>query len=110
MNVAALELCKELFELSGWDGTPYDHLVNDDGENHTSPAIFGHSDSFFVAYPAYDLGYLIRRLPSGTTIRKAKKWCARQGHCEHSASGKLSHSPGSRKVVLRALGGCRRCG
>jgi hypothetical protein len=39
MNTASLELCKELFELSGWD------------------------------YPAYDLGSLLRKLPRDFVLR-----------------------------------------
>jgi hypothetical protein len=40
-NVASLELCKELYGLSGWNDTP----------NHV------------------DLGYLVRKLPAYTEIR-----------------------------------------
>ena len=49
MNVASLGLCKELFELSGWGAE-----LNDwrSGTGTTSGA-----------YPAYDLGYLLRKLP-----------------------------------------------
>lgn len=56
MNVASRELSKELFELSGWRGTDFcwDDLP----------------ESFYLApdhqieggFPAYDLGYLIRKL------------------------------------------------
>lgn len=75
MNVASLELCKELYELSGWDkhqtddgyhfymlywhklGTgEYDLLSRDDG---IAWASFHH----YVDCPAYDLGYLLRKLP-----------------------------------------------
>lgn len=49
MNVANLELCKELKELSGWisgsDFFPVKHSTED-------------------PIPAYDLGYLLRKLPS----------------------------------------------
>lgn len=45
MNVASLELCKELYELSGWK---------------TETMSMGlHQNA-----PAYDLGYLLRKLPS----------------------------------------------
>jgi hypothetical protein len=54
MNVASLELCKALYELSGWAG--------DDS--------FGDMDSGKSATPAYDLGYLLRKLPQGTHIVK----------------------------------------
>lgn len=55
MNVASLELCKELYELSGWDNREQYHYI--DG----SPV------------PAYDFGYLLRKLPEGTTIRVNKR-------------------------------------
>lgn len=45
MNVASLENCKRLYELSGW----VDHLeANDDG---------------LEPIPEYSLGYLLRKLP-----------------------------------------------
>lgn len=46
MNVANLELCKELYELSGW------------GSEHTWKSM----PDGGVA-PQYDLGYLLRKLP-----------------------------------------------
>lgn len=64
MNVASLELCKELYELSGWEseltwaanGSGLEFIVrSDNGE-------LGH-DIFRVAY-AYPLGYLLRKLPA----------------------------------------------
>jgi hypothetical protein len=42
MNTASLELCKELYELSGWNAP----VVSMDGPT-----------------PRYDLGYLLRKLP-----------------------------------------------
>jgi hypothetical protein len=53
MNVASLELSKELYELSGWtldDGSIWDmpHYEDKRGD---------------VIAPQYDLGYLLRRLP-----------------------------------------------
>lgn len=47
MNVASLSLCKELHELSGWD----------------SPHLSGETVNGKRAYPRYDLGYLLRKLP-----------------------------------------------
>lgn len=44
-NVASLELCKELYELSGWEPLDYGVLEK---------AAFGH--------PVYDLSYLLRKL------------------------------------------------
>ena len=50
-DVAKRELCEELFELSGWNDTKLDWHRSDLTE-------FGRE----VA-PAYDLGFLIRKLP-----------------------------------------------
>jgi hypothetical protein len=75
MNTASLELCKELYELSGWDDTYLRHWVNaksGPSVDH-AVAIFGYGkrkDTTIEAYPAYDLGYLLRKLPDGTQLNK----------------------------------------
>ena len=53
MNVASLELSKELYELSGWEA--------------------GYMDWHYDEYvrrvgPKYDLGYLLRKLPEQTHV------------------------------------------
>lgn len=64
MNVASKGLCKDLHELSGWTRTHtvwhYDTIV--------SPFACGYEDINAAIHftPAYDLGYLLRKLP-GTT-------------------------------------------
>ena len=66
MNVASLELCKELYELSGWDSNPgqwvwhriYNPLA---GDNEWSVNLYQHITRAEQQYPAYDLGYLLRR-------------------------------------------------
>lgn len=58
MNVASLELSKELFELSGWDDTDYVWLIT---ENAT--VLFQRINANDMGYPAYDLGFLLRKLP-----------------------------------------------
>src|SRR5260221_9447676 len=66
MNVARLELCKKLYTLSGWKETDnfYQFIEYSDlstGYYLTNPTVAAplHAN----AYPAYDLGYLLRRLP-----------------------------------------------
>lgn len=54
MNVASLELCKELYELSGWDN----------GTNWHDPK----DPQALLEYPRYDLGYLLRKLPENTLL------------------------------------------
>lgn len=56
MNVAGLELCKKLYEVSGWE--------DDELWSWSSAGIldeqWGGLDN---SCPAYDLGYLLRKLP-----------------------------------------------
>ena len=60
MQVASLDLCKQLFELSGWelevDNFYYDSDTTDDFISEFL------SDVPFIA-PAYTAGYLLRKLP-----------------------------------------------
>lgn len=56
MNVASKELCERLYELSGWAGTDEQHH----GEQYMDIRS-GEFDERLV--PAYDLGYLLRKLP-----------------------------------------------
>lgn len=76
MNVASLELCKELFELSGWGNYAGDEPQNGwhdiDGYLECSPRSdfeIGREKPrephhiFQLIAPAYDLGYMLRKLP-----------------------------------------------
>jgi hypothetical protein len=59
MSTASLELCKELYELSGWqaDNAIFGELLpNEKGFKRP-----------IIAYE-YDLGYLLRKLGDGTDI------------------------------------------
>ena len=58
MNVCSLELAKELYKLSGWEDTEKSYNIENDVED-TSMAILMHPEHT----PAYDLGYLLRKLP-----------------------------------------------
>lgn len=78
MNTSSLELSKELYELSGWTVTDYvwrHHKPNDASQlelrvakeaddyrfrNSPEAKRFREENAF---YPAYDLGYLLRKLP-----------------------------------------------
>ena len=59
MNTASLELCKTLHELSGWDDT-YHYYDADDVVDEKAHAMFMSRDK---NCPAYDAGYLLRKLP-----------------------------------------------
>lgn len=66
MNVASLELCKELYELSGW---PSELLIwsarSIDGKRRGKHrVIVDQNKQATDSYPAYDLGYLLRKLPA----------------------------------------------
>ncbi len=62
MNVASLELCKELYELSGWHPVDIGQLYYTPrigSDKKPQPQLGAGSKST----PAYDLGYLMRKLP-----------------------------------------------
>lgn len=102
MNVANLELCKELYELSGWGYTPhaygpmrhdytdrvYRHwqakrtgsewwtcledydLMGDNRDPLDGRRPTGVTHNVLERVPAYDLGYLLRKLIAGQRIVK----------------------------------------
>lgn len=63
-DVASLELCKELYELSGWNNTFFWRESGPDGEylrwNEPNHGLNRMREN---GVPAYDLGYLLRKLP-----------------------------------------------
>lgn len=64
MQTASLELCRELYELSGWSGAVYVYAksqVYDDVFWNVVPADIAKVEEW---QPAYDLGYLLRKLPN----------------------------------------------
>lgn len=69
MHVASLELCKELYELSGWDDTDYTYYIN---AGEYSGQVCHRSEVFDKDgnMPAYDIGYLLRKLPDEATSEK----------------------------------------
>ncbi|WP_427007158.1 hypothetical protein [Pseudarthrobacter sp. H2] len=67
MNVASLELCKELYELSGWGmevppaAYRFWYWIEAHGEYNLDDGDLMSEDH--PPFPAYDLGYLLRKLP-----------------------------------------------
>lgn len=70
VDIASVELCKELFEVSGWDGTFFNYSrsshYKDAEPDH--PFVVGYRGSIETRevkerYPAYDMGYLMRKFP-----------------------------------------------
>lgn len=79
MQVASLELCKTLHELSGWDARGEDELdVYLLGTGNLVSSNNEHPDAIC---PAYDLGYLLRKLP-GVKLEQIDKdyWNAQQSY------------------------------
>ncbi|HYP44580.1 MAG TPA: hypothetical protein VEQ66_05220 [Propionibacteriaceae bacterium] len=69
MSVASLELCKALYVNSGWTDTALTHFQFHDGrETVEAKPVYGYLSA--KGTPAYDLGYLLRKLPASTAIRK----------------------------------------
>jgi hypothetical protein len=68
MNVASLDLCRELYDLSGWNETDkwYGTWYGDEDW-----AVGVYDPNVPDCYPAYDLGDLLRRLPATTSITRA---------------------------------------
>lgn len=70
-NVASLENCKRLYELSGWGGEDRWFLTNISDPEHVigtaTPRIFksdkDHENGYRTETPAYSAGYLLRKLP-----------------------------------------------
>jgi hypothetical protein len=80
MNVANFELCQELYELSGWltgiDGNCYVSLAGEKKGFEVRPLTDTGNDGIQIC-PAYDLGYLLRRLPVGNVLSSVEdKWIA----------------------------------
>lgn len=66
MNVASFELCKELHELSGWNKTQNVWAITNGEENKDILPwlrVGIGSSGAWEELPAYDLGYLLRKLP-----------------------------------------------
>src|SRR5688500_6787356 len=88
MNVTSVEISKELYQLSNgsWDDT-YHVWQNrsDDGGETVHYALITHGDHEPYDYPAYDLGYLLRKLPNVTLWHDSDnsadgQWVAKSPH------------------------------
>lgn len=94
-NTASLELCRELYKLSDWFDSSADHYWHLDEQPHICSKVVWPEGALGVEiYPAYDLGYMLRKLPpyepkSGDRIKTeleyhggigggaSRKWVAR---------------------------------
>jgi hypothetical protein len=62
MDFADIALCQQLFELSGWEDTSFKY--DEDGKTVMSAAEMADGEGT----PAYDLGYLVRKLPYSVSV------------------------------------------
>lgn len=68
MNVASLELCKTLYELSDWYDTSSGFCWSTLG---VKPYLIADTDRYGdTEFPAYDLGFMLRKLP----VNRAFEW------------------------------------
>lgn len=129
MNVASLELCKELYELSGWRLTYFNHHQF---QNHSSPIESRHivhttlGDNNYglelegASYiyqleitPAYDLGFLLRKLPYKfpnsqinhwlTVSKGANSWVARYSNREDFVKRADTPEDAAAKLAIELL-------
>ncbi len=91
MHVASLENSKKLYELSGWD-TLVKWVVKDNGLGDLTTGVihFSHREYTEVvgtadeSCPAYDLGYLLRKLPGFVDMAHKEGFEWRIAHEESS--------------------------
>lgn len=74
MNTVSLELCKKIYFFTGWcDGVQFVYYSNDGVVNAENvwpqKAVFDKPGNI----PAYDLGYLLRKLPAFTDVSVNEK-------------------------------------
>lgn len=84
-HVASLELCKELYELSGWKTGRFFW-------SEKTPKFSRGAFIEGVSISAYDLGYLLEKLPAQITLTKgvsyACRWVAEDRNNSHNFTGK----------------------
>jgi len=77
MNVASLELCRELYELSRWEANFIYYQERYFGEKTGKFTVYRDGERYGdynadfnpkMDIPAYDLGYLLRRLPPDSGV------------------------------------------
>jgi hypothetical protein len=101
MHVANIDVCKALYEVSGWKDTS--KVYNFSVPGKSSISTFPHSKTSWC--PAYDLGYLLRKLPQSSdkggllflNATNSDKWSCgfkggyyRQGDTPEEATAKLA--------------------
>lgn len=68
MNVASLENCKRLYELSGWEDSLWHNQVCQARDGAYSWSV-SDREGGYEHYPAYSAGYLLRKLPGYAVLK-----------------------------------------
>jgi hypothetical protein len=113
MNFANFELCQELYDLSGWltgvDGNCYVSLPGERKGFEVRPLTDSGNDRIQIC-PAYDLGYLLRRLPVGNVLTSVEdEWIA---SCSPEVTRALTPEDAAAKLAIELFkqGVLRRAG
>lgn len=90
MNTTSLEISKRLYELSGWMGTYccWDKTPDKD-DWHVRQLVTINPPETNGKYPAYDLGYILRKLPHHLYIEDGTKYTF-----EYSVGAERTHDIG----------------
>ena len=83
MNVASLENCKRLYELSGWGYDCEHHWL--DGEIFNRMPRQSDAEDETTYAPSYDAGYLLRKLPHMSNGGKWKLVVQKDWHNGHGS-------------------------
>lgn len=75
MNVADKSLCQELWKLSGWGGKYKNETEFMWCEDYTKPLWAQDNIKAIIDAPAYDLGFILRKLPANSWVGKCiEEW------------------------------------
>jgi hypothetical protein len=99
MHVADLRACRELYELSGWE---YSRAWFDQRKPWVSD-YFDDNPPFIC--PAYDLGYLVRKLPHHRRSRTGAMLDLRLSAVDPGIGWRAEYTPGSDAVLESVLAG-----
>jgi hypothetical protein len=99
MHVARLHLCRELYELSSWE---YSRAWFDQKKPWVSD-YFDHNPPFIC--PAYDLGYLLRKLPHHRASRAGAILNLHLSAVDTGRDWRAEYTPGNYAVLESGLTG-----
>lgn len=107
MTTASLELSKELFKLSGWEDTDFQYAGWNGKEwrlEYGKPEMIDLLADFRFKkqsnYPAYDLGYLLQKLPRYSCIEIDDVISATHTNIDHKDFTEIADTPENATVKL----------